>query len=62
MTTTFVAIPEKLTVFDALKHYRSIAPNESDAAFYLFIVNEFNQIKGVISVRKTIVGGRGRAW
>ena len=55
MTTAFVAIPEKLTVFDALKRYRVISPDESDAAFYLFIVNEFNQIKGVISVRKLLL-------
>ena len=49
MNTEFVSIPEKLTV-DALQRYRQAAPSESDAAFYLFIVNDYNQIKGVIGV------------
>ena len=52
MTTDFVSIPEKLTVREALDLYKEKAPDETDAAFYLFIVNEHDQIKGVISIRK----------
>ena len=55
MNTEFVSIPEKLTVKDALIRYKQAAPSESDAAFYLFIVNDYNQIKGVISVRKLLL-------
>ncbi|MEK9727654.1 MAG: magnesium transporter [Candidatus Margulisiibacteriota bacterium] len=55
MNTEFVSIPEKLYVKEALKNYIDKSPKESDAAFYLFIVNEFNQIKGVISIRKLLL-------
>ena len=55
MNTDFVSIPEKLQTKQALKRYKELSPKESDAAFYLFIVNEFNQIKGVISVRKLLL-------
>ena len=40
---------------DALLRYKKAAPSESDAAFYLFIVNDYNQIKGVISIRKLLL-------
>ena len=55
MTTDFVSIPEKLTVREALDLYKEKAPDETDAAFYLFIVNEHDQIKGVISIRKLLL-------
>tara|TARA_A100001015_G_C15031898_1_gene733784 strand:- start:2044 stop:3432 length:1389 start_codon:yes stop_codon:yes gene_type:complete len=55
MTTDFVTIPEQLTVKEALTLYQKKSPKESDAAFYLFIVNGHNQIKGVISIRKLLL-------
>ena len=55
MTTDFISIPEKLTVKEALNLYKQKSPKESDAAFYLFIVNEHDQIKGVISIRKLLL-------
>ena len=55
MTTDFVSIPEQLTVKDALDLYKKKSPEENDMAFYLFIVNEYDQIKGVISIRKLLL-------
>ena len=55
MTTDYISIPEKLTVKEALKRYKEKMPKENDAAFYLFIVNENNQIKGVISLRTLLL-------
>lgn len=55
MTTDFISIPEQLTVEDALKLYKKKSPEENDSAFYLFIVNKYGQIKGVISIRKLLL-------
>ncbi len=55
MTTAFVSIPERLTVQDALSMYRTLAPIEHDASFHLFIVNQHQQIQGVISLRKLLL-------
>lgn len=55
MTTDFISIPEKLTVKEALDLYKLKSPKENDSAFYLFIVNEYGQIQGVISIRKLLL-------
>jgi magnesium transporter len=55
MTTDYISIPEDLRVKDALELYKQSAPKENDAAFYLFIVNDHQQIKGVISIRKLLL-------
>ena len=55
MNTEFIEIPENLHVRDALIRYKKASPSDSDAAFYLFIVNNYNQIKGVISLRKLLL-------
>tara|TARA_A100001015_G_scaffold82410_1_gene91394 strand:+ start:365 stop:1753 length:1389 start_codon:yes stop_codon:yes gene_type:complete len=55
MTTDFVSIPEKLSVKEALDLYKEKSPKENDSAFYLFIVNEHDQIQGVISIRKLLL-------
>ena len=55
MTTDYISIPEKLSVREALNLYKEKLPEENDAAFYLFIVNENNQIKGVISLRTLLL-------
>lgn len=55
MTTDYISIPEKLSVKEALNLYKEELPEENDAAFYLFIVNENNQIKGVISLRTLLL-------
>ena len=60
MTTDFISIPEKLTVKEALALYKEKMPKENDAAFYLFIVNENNQIQGVISLRKLLLSPSGK--
>ena len=59
MTTDFIS-PEKLTVKEALALYKEKMPKENDAAFYLFIVNENNQIQGVISLRKLLLSPSGK--
>lgn len=55
MTTDFISIPEKLTVNEALDVYKQKSPKENDLAFYIFIVNEYGQIQGVISIRKLLL-------
>ena len=39
--------------------YQKKNPKENDAAFYLFIVNENEQIQGVISIRKLLTSPSG---
>ena len=55
MTPDYVSIPELLTVNDALNVYKKDHPKSNDAAFYLFIVNDFQQIKGIISIRDLLL-------
>ncbi len=60
MTTDMITIPERLTVGEALAVYRGQAPKESDAAFYLFVVNDDQVIKGVVTLRKLVLANPGQ--
>ena len=55
MTTDFITIPEKLTVKEAITLYKIASPQKNNTGFYLFIVNEYQEIKGVISIRKLLL-------
>ncbi|MFC4409481.1 magnesium transporter [Chungangia koreensis] len=54
MTTEYVAIPENSTVRSAMTILRNAAP-EAETIYYLFVVNEDNQLTGVISLRDLII-------
>lgn len=54
MTTEYVAIPETSTCRSAMTILRNEAPN-AETIYYLFVVNEFHQLSGVISLRDLII-------
>lgn len=54
MTTEYVAIPENSTVRSAMTILRNAAP-DAETIYYLFVVNEDNQLTGVISLRDLII-------
>ena len=54
MTTEYVAIPENSTVRSAMTILRKAAP-EAETIYYIFVVDETNQLVGVISLRDLII-------
>jgi len=54
MTTEFVAINKELTADEAIKFLRQTAP-DAETVYYVYVVNDHNQLVGVISLRELIV-------
>lgn len=54
MTTEYVAIPENSTARSAMTIMRNAAP-EAETIYYIFVVNDDNQLAGVISLRDLII-------
>ncbi|MDF2065727.1 magnesium transporter [Bacillus sp. Cr_A10] len=54
MTTEYVAIPESSTCRSAMTILRNEAPN-AETIYYLFVVNDFHKLTGVISLRDLII-------
>lgn len=54
MTTEYVAIPENSTARSAMTIMRNAAP-EAETIYYIFVVNDENQLAGVISLRDLII-------
>ncbi|MGI6607000.1 MAG: magnesium transporter [Peptococcia bacterium] len=54
MTTEYVSIKEYFTAEQAIDTLREIAP-DAETIYYVFVVNEQNQLVGVISLRELII-------
>lgn len=54
MTTEYVAILKNITAARAIEVLREIAP-DAETVYYVYVVNEKNQLVGVISLRELIV-------
>lgn len=54
MTSEFLALRRRMTAHDAVEVLRSWAPSE-DLAYYLFVVDQYNCLRGVVSLRALIV-------
>ena len=54
MTTDFITIPEKLTVKEAITLYKIASPQKNNTGFSLFIINEYQKIKGSL-IRKLLL-------
>jgi len=54
MTTEYVAILQNITAGRAIEVLREIAP-DAETVYYVYVVNEKNQLVGVISLRELIV-------
>ncbi|HAX72008.1 MAG TPA: magnesium transporter [Firmicutes bacterium] len=54
MATEFIAIKDNLTIKQALKYLQKEAP-DAESAYYLFVVNELDMLKGVVSLRDLVI-------
>lgn len=55
MTTEFVSLEEDFTVAKAIEHLQEHAP-DAETIYYLFVIDEYEKLSGVISLRDLIVG------
>lgn len=54
MATEYIAIKENMTVKETLKYLQKEAPN-AESAYYLYVVDEQEKLKGVVSLREIVV-------
>ncbi len=54
MTSEFLLLRERTTVQEAIQALRAWQPNE-DSTYYLFVVNQDQQLRGVLSLRRLII-------
>ncbi|GAE94281.1 magnesium transporter [Gracilibacillus boraciitolerans JCM 21714] len=54
MTTEFVVIDMEMTVKEAMQHLRKAAP-EAETIYYIYVVNFYKKLVGVISLRDLII-------
>ncbi|MGO1369727.1 MAG: magnesium transporter [Senegalia sp. (in: firmicutes)] len=59
MATEFIAIREDMTVADSLKYLQKEAPN-AETAYYLYVLNEEEKLRGVVSLRDLVVANFDR--
>lgn len=55
MTTEFVSLEEEFTVAEAILYLRKHAPT-AETIYYLFVIDEYEKLSGVISLRDLIIG------
>lgn len=55
MTTEFISLEEEFTVAKAIEHLQVHGP-DAETIYYLFVVNEREELSGVISLRDLIIG------
>ncbi len=55
MTTEYVAIQKNITIEQAITELRRTAP-DAETIYYVYVVDHFNHLVGVISLRELIVG------
>lgn len=53
MTSEFLLLRERLTAQEAIEALRAWQPSE-DSTYYLFVVNQAQQVRGVVSLRRLI--------
>ena len=51
MTTTYLKIPENLTVEKAIIELKKQNPPESELSFYIFIINQEKKLVGYTTIR-----------
>jgi len=54
MASEFISVQEEMTVDEVLKYLRQEAP-EAETAYYLYVLNEKQKLKGVVSLRDLVV-------
>ncbi|MBU5226411.1 magnesium transporter [Clostridium senegalense] len=54
MATEYISIKENMTVKETLKYLQKVAPN-AESAYYLYVVDEDEKLKGVVSLREIVV-------
>lgn len=54
MTTEFVVVSSHMTVKEAMRHLRKAAP-DAETIYYIYVVNDDQQLIGVISLRDLII-------
>ncbi len=54
MTTEYAALPDDITVSEALKRLRTIAP-ESEMIYYIYLLGEGRRLKGTVSLRDLVL-------
>lgn len=59
MTTEYVALPGSLTAQQSIDELRRLAP-DAESAYYVYVVNEKEQLLGVLSLRELIVSAPDR--
>ncbi|MBC8214723.1 MAG: magnesium transporter [Candidatus Marinimicrobia bacterium] len=55
MSTHFVAFQEILTVQEAIVKFQELKNKDTDAPFYIYVINEKNQMAGVLSLRQLLL-------
>lgn len=53
MTTSFLAVSEKLTAQDAIEQIRALGET-SDAVLYVYVVDPSNRLEGVVPIRRLV--------
>jgi magnesium transporter len=56
MTTEYVALNEDTTVEKAINHLRDV--KEAETIYYIYVINDYNHLCGVISIRNLITSKR----
>lgn len=54
MTTSFAALDEKMTAQEAIDSLREMSLRTSDAALYLYVVDELRRLTGVVPIRRLV--------
>jgi magnesium transporter len=54
MTTSFMALDEKMTAQEAIDSIRSIGSAEDDSILYLYVVNDQRALSGVVPIRRLV--------
>ncbi len=54
MTTTFVALPEGMTVAEAIAHIRKVA-EASETIYYVYVVDGAGRLQGVLSLKDLVL-------
>lgn len=59
MTTEYIALRDTLTAEEAIDQLRAQAP-DAETIYYLYVVDQRGQLKGVLSLRELIISPRER--
>lgn len=54
MATEYISIQEDMTIKDTLKYLQKVAP-DAETAYYIYIVDNENKLKGVVSLREIVI-------